>query len=407
MQKIITFLGRRPLETRYEFAGQVYVGRVFAEALRQFVTYDQMLVCVTDEARSDAWPVLESLGDPRIVDVPIPRGETTEEIWQIFSNITSQVEPNETVIFDITHGLRSLPFLVFLFAAYLQSAKQVKIGAIYYGALELGDPKTGKPAPVINLSEFVKMLDWLTASDQFARFGDSTDLAELVRQTGAYPDKHPMTQAVQTMDLLSQSLRLIRPLDAMRTSAMLPDVLEAARPAAQEIPPARPYTLLVEDLKKVYAPFASKDPLDTSEGRFEISLAKQRDLIAWYVKHQQWVQAVSLAREWLVTWVMWQMGETEFLNQPLRETVADTMSKEAQRYKDAKEQKISFHPLFLRSVPDIASILGDWLSLAGVRNDIDHAGMRKNSRPAPELIKSVTTLCKKLDRLPVQQANKT
>jgi hypothetical protein len=61
MRKIITFLGRYPKDTQYEFNGQVYSGRVFAEALRQFVTYDEMLVFATEEARADAWPVLVEL----------------------------------------------------------------------------------------------------------------------------------------------------------------------------------------------------------------------------------------------------------------------------------------------------------------------------------------------------------
>jgi CRISPR-associated Csx2 family protein len=401
MRKIITFLGRRPLPTQYAFKGQRYTGRVFAEALRQFEDFDQMLVCLTDEARQDSWPVLRDLQDARIQAVSIPRGETAEEMWQMFDAILTHVAEGDEVVFDITHGLRSLPFLIFLFAAYLKTTRAVTIRAIYYGAFELGDKEQNIPAPVIDLSGFVAMLDWITAADRFARFGDSQDLARLARATGVYKPGHPLQEATDTLEALSQALRLIRPADAMRISAQLPAVLEAALPEAQANPAARPYAFLAGDLQRAYQAFALFEPLD--EQHLAQFLVKLRDLATWYVEHQQWVQAVSLAREWLITWVMWHLGETDFMNQALRESVAETMSKEAQRRKDAKDQKRPFQPLFLRPVPQIDGVLGDWLSLAGVRNDIDHAGMRRSARPADELIKSIQSLCKKLQKLPLER----
>jgi CRISPR-associated Csx2 family protein len=401
MRKIITFLGRRPQLTQYEYRGKIYSGSVFAEALRQFVDYDQMLVCVTEEAKTDSWSVLQNLNDPRITQVDIPRGETTLAMWEMFDRITSRVDTGETVIFDITHGLRSLPFLVFLFAAYLKSAKKVKIEAIYYGALELGNPQSGIPAPIIDLSEFIRMLDWLTASERFIRFGDSTDLADLVHKGGHFHVDDPIAQVSQALDGLSQSLRLIRPINAMKISASLPITLDAARTDASELPSLRPYLLLVDDLKKAYATFSETDPFDPSQ--VESGLVKLRDLISWYLEHQQWVQAVSLAREWLVTWVMWQLDEKDFFNQQLRESIAKTMSEEAKRQIQERKQKKEFQPIILRDIPVFPKVLGDWLALTNIRNDIDHAGMRYKPGDAADLIKSVRTLCGKLEKLPIHR----
>jgi hypothetical protein len=44
---VITFLGVRPLETRYEYQGSIYTGRVFAEAMLGFLDFDRMLVLTT------------------------------------------------------------------------------------------------------------------------------------------------------------------------------------------------------------------------------------------------------------------------------------------------------------------------------------------------------------------------
>ena len=118
MRKLITFLGKylqQPIT--YLFDGQTYQGRVFAEALRQFAKFDQMLVFTTEEAQTTTWPVLEALDDDRIQSIPIPIGKNEEELWELFNIFTQQAEQDDTLIFDITHALRSIPFLVFLAAA--------------------------------------------------------------------------------------------------------------------------------------------------------------------------------------------------------------------------------------------------------------------------------------------------
>ena len=94
-----------------------------------FCDYERMLVCVTAEAEKMGWDALQvALGhSPKATKVNIPTGENTDEIWEIFNIISSLIHEGESVTFDITHGLRSLPFLVFLFAAYLKTAKHVRI----------------------------------------------------------------------------------------------------------------------------------------------------------------------------------------------------------------------------------------------------------------------------------------
>jgi len=124
---VITFLGVNPQEVDYEYQGKTYTGKVFAEALKQCLKFDRMLVLTTPEAKEKTFPLLQKCGDPRIQEVPIPTGKTEAEMWEIFDAVIQHVPESEEVTFDITHGLRSIPFLVFLFAAYLQSAKQVQI----------------------------------------------------------------------------------------------------------------------------------------------------------------------------------------------------------------------------------------------------------------------------------------
>jgi CRISPR-associated DxTHG motif protein len=399
-RKVITFLGIKPQDAVYEWRGKTYPAKVMAQAIREFVQFDQMLVFVTPGAMSGTFPILAELQDERIKPVEIVDGKDTESMWRIFQTVVEHVQEGETVIFDVTHGFRSLPFLAFLFIAYLKSAKNVKIESVYYGAFDM---KKDGVTPVLDLSQFVTMLDWIAAADRFVDFGDSTKLADLANKAGRFKDTHPMKVATQKMNSLSQALRFIRPTDAMQISAELPQALDDARSVAEEIPALRPYLFLVDDLKNAYAPFAFSHVFE--ESHIEETLANQRDLINWYVKRQQWAQAVSLAREWLVTWVMWHLGETDFLDQPLRESIAQTISSEAQRRLNAKKQNKIFETILLRNIPHISAVLGDWLALTGVRNDIDHAGMRRSPKSSQELESSIVTLCKKINDLPLAKTH--
>lgn len=45
---VITFLGVNPRETQYEYQGNSYTGRVFAEAMLGFLDFDRMLVLTTE-----------------------------------------------------------------------------------------------------------------------------------------------------------------------------------------------------------------------------------------------------------------------------------------------------------------------------------------------------------------------
>lgn len=300
MRKIITFLGRHTREAAYEFEGKIYKGRVFAEALREFTEYDQMLVCLTEEARKDSWPVLEGLNDSRILPISIPQGENTTDMWAIFDAILPHIESKDILIFDITHGLRSIPFLIFLFAAYLKTARDVKIDAIYYGALDLRDEKIGKPAPVIDLSPFERMLDWLTATDQFVQIGSANRLAELMCSNGNM--REAADKASGTLTDVSRAALLCQPFTLMKRVNLLEESLQNAEQELAQA--AHPFRVLKDSILEAYGPFGVDNMNDPCA-----KIRAEYRMVEWYFEKDQLIQAMTLAREWLVDAVTYRLNE--------------------------------------------------------------------------------------------------
>ncbi|HLO86050.1 MAG TPA: TIGR02221 family CRISPR-associated protein [Nostocaceae cyanobacterium] len=388
---IITFLGDRgALQTTYTHNGKEYIGGVFAEALRQFCEYDTMLVCVTEKARENTWPVLEALEDSRIKPIDIPTGRSTEEMWQTFKIIAEQVNENDHVIFDITHGLRSLPFLVFLFAAYLKAAKHVAIDAIYYGALELGNARTGLPAPVIDLSEFVGMLDWLTATDQFIQTGDAQRLAKLIN-----PDdkgSNITKKAANTLSEVSLATLLCQPLQlANKAQSLESDLLKAQEQLQLTAPP---FEMLRQQITDTFNNFIGDFQQDTKK-----ALEAQLRLIIWYQSNNRLIEAMSLAREWLINAVTYRLSLPFTLKISTREKlIARAISGVEMVSRDdlAVEELNEYGRIIHDTWSEKDNLIQLWNSLQPVRNGLDHAGHQDGAMSVSKIVKTANDKIKPL-----------
>lgn len=410
-KKILTFLGKYPKETKYEFNGEVFTGRVFAEAIYQFEVFDEMLVFVTQEARESSFPVLAELNDDRIKPIEIPIGATDEQMWAIFQIIVDQVQPHDTLVFDITHSLRTIPFFVFIVSAFLKSAKQVDIQAVYYGAYELQAENNGV-APIIDLSQFVSLLDWLYASEQFINSGNAATLATLIRQAkpaytqadkgAAYRQSKPLSDAARALDDVSLALRLALPDRAMEASEALQAKLGTATSLLDKY--AKPFTVLSDRVAKAYNSFALPNPRENALA----SLLRERHLIDWYLERNQIVQAVTIAREWVVSWFMLQTGHIDLYDREKRVGHDGALGVERVLGKVNKERRGGLPADYqfqngskLSDVPRLEEALNLYQNLGQVRNTLAHAGKQPTEKQADHLEKQVRRFCEDLKALPM------
>src|SRR2546421_1162326 len=203
--------------------------------------------------------------------VLIPNGESEVELWQIFHAMANELNKGEEVVFDITHAFRSLPLLAFIAAAYLRKTKDIKLKAIVYGAHEARREEGGTEiTPVFDLTPFIELLDWMTATEQFRETGNARLLAEMLKVK-----KGAAASLAHKIQHLSQGLRVLRPLQVMREAAELPQAINSAKVEVTGTVP--PFAELIERVSRDYGRFGLANP--DAENQDAARLLKQLDLV--------------------------------------------------------------------------------------------------------------------------------
>lgn len=406
--KAITFLGAVTAHvTEYVLPdGRSHEAPFFGAALARFIPDLEMRVFVTEKARAkhlaDFLPLVED-NVREVMPVDIPDGGTTGQLWEIFDAVVEHVTDGEDVVFDITHSFRSLPFLAFLAAAYLREVKHANLRAVYYGNWEARDQSVTPPrTPVIELSEFVQLLDWMTAANHFARTGDSVDFAGLIERVK--PDYRTATVgeinawrdaridgAIGQLQRLSLALQLIRPNDALKESAGLTERLAASSDVLARYP--KPFSPLVNQVVDAYRPLAMGSP----ESDPVRALETERNLVQWYIDRQQYVQAVAVAREWIVTWVMLHAGSADIYSRDAREAYSRAITAISPRKGTPESAVVDVS--HVTQIQDVAKI---FMRLAETRNDLLHAGKSKGAKSAATIKRAVREHCARLYELPIE-----
>lgn len=91
--------------------------------------------------------------------------------WQWFEALLGQVDRNDALTIDMTHGFRAVPIVVSSALGYLQRVKSATLEGVYYGA----DQADGV---IVDMAGFYVIQDW---ADGISRLLDSADARTLAR----------------------------------------------------------------------------------------------------------------------------------------------------------------------------------------------------------------------------------
>ena len=413
--KLLSFLGVARYETTcYIWQDQDCTTRFSLVASTHFLNPDTLILFLTEEAQQEHWAEIRSAipASVEIIPVQVPHGQNETELWSIFAQIGGAVQPGEEVAFDITNGFRSFPLVGLLAAAFLRTGLDVRLKAVLYGAFDVRD-KSVEPSrtPMFDLSPMIALLEWSAAADRFNRTGDARYLAGLVKEQKKAlalqdaGDRKMIEQAgalgllASNLTDISQALHLIRPALAMELTAALPGKIEKARPALDGLAPALPFGILLDGVRERFEPLGLADPLESEN--LPAALQRQRLLIQRYADWELWVQAVTLAREWLVSWFMLHLEYETLTAKTAREQATERINSEANSLRMADQRGDPTPRLGLEKYTGGLEALRLWNATTDVRNDIDHAGMREDPRDPRSLIQNVEKIIQGIHTLPI------
>ncbi|MBF6593295.1 MAG: TIGR02221 family CRISPR-associated protein [Thermaceae bacterium] len=328
--------------------------KFFQAALLEWFPQADALICVTSEAKEKHGQAVQQLL-PKAQLIDIPSGKDEAEYWDIFNIIGQHIPSGAELVFDMTHGFRSLPTLALLAVSFLRAAKAVQLKHILYGAYEA---KTDDIAPVFDLTKFVKMLDWASATNRFLDTGDASKFRPLVETRGAKPLNVDLNSAVQQLDSLSAALSTNRAMRIGELAQQSRKKIDQAQGADWEASHA-PLKLLLPRLK------GGLDLLVRDENSSqEAQLVQSFGGVIWFLRHRQYEKAIGLAREWMVCFVQWKQGGNWTQSLEQREQTERWLNDAA---KNSSEDEWK---------PFVAL----WKNLGHFRNDLLHFGFRDAPR---------------------------
>ena len=378
MMIALSFLGTGNYgKVTYTWDGQSCQTNLFQEAVQKFFEVDRHVVLMTEAADNEWGNRLQERVE--IKSVRIPSGENEDELWTIFSTLGEKVPEGAVLTVDVTHGFRSQPLLALAACLYLHAAKDVTVERIVYGAYEArsGDAPNDT-APVFDLTPFMNLAQWATAARLARRYGNATPLSDELqdihgntrRQRGGGYASQGLHGLGKALDRLMTALATVRPKEAAQWANTLPDHLARVKADVEQLPQSRPLRTLLDPFRERFEPMGS-DWLFSEQG-----FAAQAKMLQFYLNTDQYQQAITLAREALVSkQCVDEEGKPD--EQDDREAAAETLNRRANEIQESTEEATRLAEL--------------WGNIRRVRNDINHAGLgRGQTLSSDDLVDQIT-----------------
>lgn len=376
----ISFLGTSEYKpVKYSFENLTFETPFFQEFIAKKFEPKRIIVFMTEKAKSKNGEKLSAL--LKTEEIIIPEGNSENEIWDIFSILTENLPENEEYIVDITHGFRSLPVLAIASMLYLRTLKNVEIKKLLYGAYEARDTETNI-APVFDLTQFINIIDWTYAVNDFINKGDMSGFKDLLNSV--HNLSHINKSENRSKKLKSAGTALSELTDAFNT-IRLEQILETAQNFQKMLPElsedfknqigSKPFGYLVDKINEKLL------PLSQAEGKLfsDLGYEAQKSIIKWYLDTEQYQKALTLAREFIISRYMMVYADANDKEKiqffTIRENYKDELNngmKLAQQHGHKKDGKGIFYEL--------------WEKVIELRNDVNHAGMKKSTTKAGGII---------------------
>jgi CRISPR-associated DxTHG motif protein len=319
----------------------------------------------------------------------VPNGNTEEEIWEIFDILMENIKENDVIYFDITHSFRFLPMLAFITLNYSRYTKNTCVKGVFYGSIESFCQEKGitikeiekipvseRIAPVIDLTNFIQLFDWVIGAKEFMTSLNYKTLEILSTQSvkklnREVKEKNDFVKIRELRDLsfsirdFSDDVLLCRGLNLVdsykRLYKSLSDIKESNNSARKSL---KPFKYITEKLNNMIT-------YEDSNIRTYLKIVElccQNNLIQ---------QGLTILEESLITYILEKMNLN--ITEIAYREIPSKISYKLKKGEEISEDEVRFINALGK---DIFLLLYD---IAGIRNDINHCGFRKSASSCTSL----------------------
>ncbi len=368
-----------------------------AEAISKFYPdFKEYYFLLTNEAK-DGEPfkrikkLLESEGINTYTK-RIQMGKNKEDIWHAFDALNELFEPNDEIIFDITHAFRSIPVYITSLIRFFQVVRGVRIKTVLYGAFEAKDENSNS-TPVFDLTPIIEVYNWTDSVTDFLHYDDSKKLTDLLKKyTNSFNKSKGLAMPFKKINSqLNKFSKYILLSNSQKVSEGSRDIIktlqEIEKKSAKGGTPVLPPPL-IELLNKVH------NELEEFSGvkeKFNKDLI-ERDifLVKHYAKKSLYQQALTLLRELMIDYVLFawkgELPINAWLDREIRQKaeaflgVIDFQRGAGVKFLIDNEQE---QTSITHNVSSLFKTIANW------RNMVNHAGRNKNSDEIKNILKNI------------------
>ncbi|NDY71654.1 TIGR02221 family CRISPR-associated protein [Desulfobacter hydrogenophilus] len=320
----------------------------------------------------------------------IPMGYNESQIWQLFDLIIGEINEGDEIHLDITHGFRSLPMLGLVLVNYLKVTKEISVGGIYYGAFEkLGPgyeieniPIEERNAPILNLTSFHILQDWVMGADNFINYGITGKIEQAISE-----EIKPVLKETRGQDPKAAALKKFN-----NQLKKIPADFQTVR--GKEIIEGTDIQNLKEQIKNIKQ-YEQKAPLRNILDKISGKLAgfKENSVengfagVQWCIDHGMIQQGVTLLQENTITWVQTALKRNytgplnlgDYRDKDMRALVSQSFTILGNRIIKKKwikpSKKYPDDATYIQNFIKKTGLLSAYASLSEYRNDINHGGV--------------------------------
>ncbi|CCJ33113.1 MULTISPECIES: TIGR02221 family CRISPR-associated protein [Caloramator] len=418
-KKFISILGTNDYqETIYNLGDFTFKTSYIQEFLTRYFCKDwdkedKVIIFLTEDARKLNWnnelistrrlkTKLESLKDEgygfTILDKDIPEGKNEEEIWQIFRCIFDEIEEGDEVIFDITHGFRSLPMLALTVLNYAKVVKDIKILGIYYGAFELNKNRDSEfIVPVFDLTNFDSILEWSYAVNAFLKYGNAKHISDVAnislreKLIQRDPDAIAVRNFANSLNNFTSAILTCRGkfIEGFGAEKSIYSAYQNMKNNLMDVKdrcskgPLQMLLPLFDKIEKRTKNFDSRDNL-------HIGIAT----VGWCIENDLIEQAYTALDEAAITYVCQRFGLDETNSIHREEIVAKALNiKALNRPRDTWKIDKEYEEKIAELVDKIDKDFADFYqSIKGIRNDLNHFGYTDNVKKISDFKREIKNL---------------